>query len=647
MSNYISINACISAIENIENELGIKPSGAYPTVRVRLDVLESRINAGSGGGGGGGSFTAGGDLAGTSTSQTVIAIHGNPVSLIAPTVGQFLIEGSGESIWTSLSGDVSASTSTIGKLTVTGLEGSVLPSLAIGNLNWTGSAWAFTPSPTSLPPNGVAGGDLTGSYPNPTLITTPVTPGPYGNTSHFTNFTVDAKGRITSASQVALPVIPTSLPPNGAAGGMLSGSYPNPSLITSGVIAGTYGDTSYYPKITVDGYGRITSASQAALPIPSGFTAGGDLSGSNTSQKVIGIDGYAVPTPSANNTVLTYNSGALSWSAASSGFTAGGDLTGSSTSQQVAQISGATGNWQWLASVHNPSITHLPETTDTGATNLTINAQSAWTGSVTNVYGGSLYLQAGAASDTAPGASISLSGASPRSVANASDIQFSADQYQFSAATTATGNTFILDPINADFYANSASPAPSLGSSAKYWNTTYTNNLYVNQITNTTAPTANQVLVQNSSANGIEWSGPVLGKLINTSGVGGSAAITLNQNQWTQINLWSSGISNGVTANTTDGYMHFTFAGWYQDIADISFIASAGSQLQFALIKNGVVDMTSSCLITIGSANGQAYIGDLDMYAVGDVVGVAVMLLNNTPTSFQLTYARFSETLIR
>jgi hypothetical protein len=40
----VSVNANIGATEAIENELGILPSGAYATVRARLDILEARIN---------------------------------------------------------------------------------------------------------------------------------------------------------------------------------------------------------------------------------------------------------------------------------------------------------------------------------------------------------------------------------------------------------------------------------------------------------------------------------------------------------------------------------------------------------------------------------------------------------------------------
>ena len=56
----------------------------------------------------------------------------------------------------------------------------------------------------SRTPSGAASGDLTGAYPGPALTTTGVTAMTYGGAAQVGQFTVDAKGRITSAAVVAI-----------------------------------------------------------------------------------------------------------------------------------------------------------------------------------------------------------------------------------------------------------------------------------------------------------------------------------------------------------------------------------------------------------------------------------------------------------
>lgn len=192
------------------------------------------------GGGGGGSPTgpAGGSLAGTYPNPTIAA------NVVGPT--QLQSTGVAPGSYGSASLVPTVTVDTDGRIT------SVTTSAVAGG-----------------PPSGTAGGSLAGTYPNPTIAASVVGPtqlqstgvvaGPYGSATQVPAITVDATGRVTAAANVALG----STTPSGPAGGDLTGTYPSPTLNTSGVLAGVYGGVSSIPVITVDGKGRLTNVAVA------------------------------------------------------------------------------------------------------------------------------------------------------------------------------------------------------------------------------------------------------------------------------------------------------------------------------------------------------------------------------------------------
>ena len=153
-------------------------------------------------------------------------------------------------------------------------------------------------------PGGAAGGDLSGTYPNPSLNTSGVIAGTYGDSGNVSQITVDSKGRVTSASNVAI----SGVSPSGAAGGDLSGTYPNPSLNTSGVVAGIYGNATTVAQVTVDAKGRVTTAANVAIAISNTAITNGNITLGNTT---VGLGNTATTVGNLTLTNVTIPSGTM------------------------------------------------------------------------------------------------------------------------------------------------------------------------------------------------------------------------------------------------------------------------------------------------------------------------------------------------
>jgi len=292
-----------------------------------------------------GSFAAGGDLTGSSTSQTVIAIQNRSILNTPPTNGYVLTWVSANNRWEpvfpsggsptgSAGGDLS---STYPNPTVVKIQTRSVNSTAPIDgqvLTWDQADGYWKPaSAAGGAPTGAAGGDLSSTYPNPTVVKIQ---------TRSINAAAPTDGYVLTWDQtdgywIGRPVASSS----GTASGDLSGTYPSPTVIkiqTRSVTAVAPTDGYVLTWLQSDGYWADRPVTpivpDATTSIKGKIKLAGDLGGTADLPSVLKINGTSVPSsPSANQILVATSSTQVIYSTIFDGYVdANANITGSKIS---------------------------------------------------------------------------------------------------------------------------------------------------------------------------------------------------------------------------------------------------------------------------------------------------------------------------
>lgn len=212
-------------------------------------------------------YVLGTNISGTAVEFRSIAtvIAATPIPFDAIPSPQYVLElRSGSVIWSGIKGNgIEDGTIPTSKMKTSGSVGGQVLTIdtTTGQATWK--------SPVVIP-GGPAGGDLSGTYPNPILEPSGVTPGVYGGPNTIPVLTLDAKGRVILASNSTATFATAKLlyeVPKGTIGTLAAGGVLqiNNEIDPSGiVVVGTNDFTLGAGTYIVEVYSELHSATAGA-----------------------------------------------------------------------------------------------------------------------------------------------------------------------------------------------------------------------------------------------------------------------------------------------------------------------------------------------------------------------------------------------